>query len=69
MSSDPRPCRGCGTTIVFAEGPNGKAIPLDMKAPVYQLVDGKAIAAPEHHVSHFSTCPEAKRFSGSKARS
>lgn len=31
----PKPCGTCGKTVVFADRPNGKIIPLDARAQVY----------------------------------
>lgn len=66
-------CRGCGKEIVFAEVVDhqgiglGKTVPIDMKAPVYLLnPDGTAERIKAGGVSHFATCSEANRFSGSK---
>lgn len=60
-----RPCKACGTRLRFVSGPNGKVIPLDTRAPTYAIVDGVAVRS-DAMVSHFSTCPQAGRFSGSK---
>jgi hypothetical protein len=62
-----RPCRQCGCPLVFAEGPNGKAIPLDTRSPTYWVTkDGKAERAEGVFVSHFTTCPKASDFSARK---
>lgn len=61
-----RPCKACGFPLVIADGPNGKAIPLDARAPTYEVKDGVATRSTAL-VSHFSTCPEASRFSGTRA--
>lgn len=63
-----RPCRACRTPIAFVPGPNGRDIPLDLRAPVYEIVTdmtGAQVARPVErvHVSHFSTCPAADQFS------
>jgi hypothetical protein len=69
-----RPCKSCGRELTFARTPDGKVIPLDMVAPVYELeIDpdsGQAVAirAPASHVSHFATCPHAARHSRRTAR-
>ena len=57
--------------IIKADGKPG-TVPLDPRAPVYQIVrwdDGVAQAErvgkeQEIYVSHFSTCPKAGQFSG-----
>lgn len=60
-----RACFACGCPLVFAEGPNGKDIPLDERAPTYRLgKDGKAERTPDVFVSHFATCSDPDRFSG-----
>jgi hypothetical protein len=68
-------CKGCGKKIVFAQTQDGKTIPLDPSPPVYGLMrfkgeDGNWVyrvdKAGMMFVSHFSTCPKAADFSGSK---
>ena len=65
-------CRGCGKPILWATTREGKKIPLDPKAPVYYVIgDGHDTPFAEkttggYFVSHFSTCPKANDFSGSK---
>lgn len=62
----PRPCRKCGMTIEFIEGPNGKAIPAQRIKVVYVRSAGKlAKVAVEGDVfvNHFETCPSASSFS------
>ena len=71
------PCQGCGREIVFAniitaEGKPGKA-PLDPRPPVYRIRQddrGEVFGEREKDclVSHFATCPNAARFSGSLKR-
>ena len=62
-----RPCRACGRELVFAEGPGGKLIPLNVVRNVYVLnADGKAdvvLAGTETFQSHFESCPAASTFS------
>lgn len=66
-----QPCRTCKRPIFFAEGPNGRPIPLDASAAVYTAdlisVNGREVAAcqkvPEAFVTHFSTCPDASKHS------
>ena len=68
-------CRGCGKPIVWAIDPDGKRIPLDPKPPVYRLwPSGCTVNSTDQDqcqrdrgamVSHFATCPDANRFSGS----
>lgn len=62
-------CTYCGVRIVWGETFDGKRIPLDPRAPVYQYAAGRAalipLEGPEHlrtvMVSHFATCPEVTR--------
>lgn len=65
-----RKCGRCPAKIVFAEGPNGNAIPLQRVRRVYSVADGKAFplaleneAEVKTYVSHFETCPAASSFS------
>lgn len=67
------PCRACGAPMIWTvTAINGKAIPLDAE-PVPEgnivIIDGRAVVTTEpaavgelRYVSHFATCPEAKRF-------
>lgn len=71
-------CKGCGARIVWAELPNGKPVPLDPSAPVYQVLKHDAGGTPQVKlleldqgerkamVSHFKTCPNASDFSRSR---
>lgn len=67
-------CRGCGAEILWAKTLSGKNIPLDTKAPVFMVtmdeVEGQkkpmALGIKSGMVSHFSTCPDADKFSGGK---
>ena len=63
-------CKGCNRIIMWGKTADGKNIPLDPKAPVYRVLeqdtDGALIERTSTHlVSHFSTCPQANRFSSS----
>ena len=70
-------CRGCGRPIIWAENENGKKIPLDATAPVYQVTEEKIdtenrryaikVQRSGGYVSHFSTCPKASDFSKAKS--
>lgn len=53
-------CKGCGAQILWVKS-GDKSIPLDLKPPCYDR-DGQRVEA---FVSHFATCPQANRFSGS----
>lgn len=68
-------CRSetCGATLEFAETvKNGKAMPFD--APIVALAterdsaSGRQIFLVDLATSHFATCPDAKRYSGSSRR-
>lgn len=65
-------CKLCNKAMRFVKGENGKTIPLDASAPVYEvrsnlLGEETAYRTGESiMVSHFSTCPHANEFSGSK---
>ena len=63
MKPEPRPCRACGTLIVFAKTEQGRAIPLDAKPLTGFTVDdqGKAVTVTMHR-THFETCPTAAEF-------
>lgn len=71
----PRPCRRCGTALVFARTAEGKVMPLDAKpVTVYvtttqvdllgasELTRGDRING---HVAHWVTCPHADAFRAS----
>lgn len=60
-----RRCKGCGVPIRFVRGENGKVVPLDVRAPVYEIVSdltgaevAKRVAGAKTFVSHWSTCPK-----------
>jgi len=62
-------CKSCQAPILWAKSFAGNSMPLDATAtPGGQWqVDERGIAytdksAPLGHVSHFATCPDAKRF-------
>lgn len=66
-------CKGCGKLIEWIEiiedtpgGPTTKRIPLDSRAPTYQL-NGEKWARSSAYVSHFATCASANRFSASRS--
>lgn len=70
-------CAGCGRKIVWAVTAEGKRIPLDPSAPVYDVVYPdvilgqmieKAVATRRKSamVSHFATCLKASGFSRRK---
>lgn len=63
-------CRGCGKAIEWGVTEEGKRIPLDPTPPVYSILstqpgDLKVARNHEAMVSHFATCPDANKFSGS----
>lgn len=64
-------CRGCGKKITFVKNEAGKLVPLDTRAPVYELsrdFTGEPVAklSEGFFVSHFATCPKANDFSSNK---
>jgi hypothetical protein len=67
-----RKCKACGCPLTIVMGPNGKRIPLDMRATCYVLSEdlhGAPVAAPSPaRVTHFATCTKSSSFSqkGSK---
>jgi hypothetical protein len=71
MTDVERSCRACQTPLRFVKTEEGKIIPLDKRAPVYEVVadlTGQVVARRAYsiYVSHFSTCPKANDFSASK---
>lgn len=66
-------CKGCGREIIWGVTEDGKKIPLDPMAPVYEVRKeklGYAVAkiqhfnlSPDYMVTHFSTCSKASQFS------
>lgn len=61
-------CKGCGKKIFWGRTEDDKQIPLDPSAPVYEE-DGMIVRRTKlAMVSHFSTCPDANRFSGTKTK-
>ena len=72
-----RPCRGCGMPLEWLPAPSGKVLPAQRVRTVYYLTDGASqrlerlesedgLTLPPHYVSHFETCPAARRFSSSR---
>ena len=67
-----RRCKGCDRMLTFVSTSEGKIIPLDRTAPVYEIVrdlEGRMVAVrtgDSFGVSHFATCAKANDFSGSK---
>ena len=61
-------CKGCGRAIVFAIKEDGRSVPLDPSAPVYEVSEaGGVVSATRTQtamVSHFATCSSANLFSG-----
>lgn len=55
-------CSGCGKGIVWLKTAAGKNMPVDIDTT--QREDKEF--DPKRHVSHFSTCAEAKRFRKAK---
>lgn len=65
-------CKGCGLRIVWVTLPNGKKMPLDLRAPTYTVEQRNGIVVGVRqettYVSHFATCEKARDFSASKKR-
>jgi hypothetical protein len=63
-------CKGCGKPIRFAKNLAGKYIPLDERAPVYEIVkvlgEERAQLTERAFVTHFATCAKANDFSKKK---
>jgi hypothetical protein len=69
-------CKGCGRALVWARGPSGAWLPLEVAqaytvvapeahAPGMQPPDPRAeLVARATYISHFLTCPDRQRFSG-----
>ena len=61
---------GCGKPIVWAKLEGGGAVPLDPRAPVYDVTEaGAHVYAARNRgamVSHFTTCPKASNFTRPK---
>lgn len=65
-----RPCKACGAELLFAQGPRGIPVPLDVasRQHIYELADAieglVALKAfdQELYVSHFLTCSSPNRF-------
>lgn len=61
MSIEINTCRSCGAVIIWLLTKTGKSMPVD--ASSVQAQKGALIYDPEKgHISHFSTCPQAKRW-------
>ena|GEM_PF-3366927 len=58
-----RPCKACGTPILFVKTENGKTQVLDETTREKRIVviDGVAKVM-DTYLSHFSTCSHAKEF-------
>lgn len=67
-----RGCKGCGKPLIFVKNEAGKTVPLDVRAPVYEIkrdFEGEEFAtliSENVYVSHFATCAKANDFSGSR---
>ena len=61
-------CKACGAEIVFLPTQNGKANPVNVDSLKpeernFILAGGELMFIPKsHQMSHFATCPEAKKF-------
>ena len=58
-----RPCKACGTPIVFVKTPSGKTQVLDetTKEKRVAVIDDVAHMV-DTYLSHYATCPNAKEF-------
>jgi hypothetical protein len=77
MADGKRPCKACGCSIEFIEGPNGKPIPVQKVRTIYATaLDRETVLEKIHlgedyqgfYVSHFETCSNPGRFSRAKER-
>lgn len=57
-------CKSCQKKIIFLRTANGKRMPVDAD----QVSQDDSHYDPSRHVSHFKTCNDPNRFSGSKPR-
>ena len=69
MEPESKPCKRCGTPMLWARTPLGKQAPLDLgTAQEGYMIDDEGKA---RHVtiykSHFATCPHADEFRKGKA--
>lgn len=59
-------CRSCGKVIVWLKTSRGKSIPVDlpatMKDPDMGAFAPGTLFDATKHISHFATCPEAKKW-------
>ncbi len=59
-------CKKCDADIVFLKTKNNKAIPVDYDSLTHEdmtnLAFGDVVFRFGEHVSHFATCPDAKKF-------
>jgi hypothetical protein len=62
-------CRGCGNQIIWGQTKEGKKIPMDPRAPIYQVIEKDLVARIETgmYVSHWATCPDAYKPKGERA--
>lgn len=70
-----RPCKACRKPLRFMKNEAGKLVPLDLRAPVYEVKrdfsgePSATLVQEGFYVSHFATCPSANDFSkGGKSR-
>ena len=52
-------CRSCGAAIDWGVTEKGKTVPLSLRSPYAEKVDGRVVRAP----SHFTDCPNAGQHS------
>lgn len=72
-----RDCSKCGAPLAFIQNPEGRLIALDLKAPVFAVVEFKtqqgtikreAIVTYMNFVSHYETCTHPDQFARRKER-
>ena len=54
-------CRSCGKTIVWMKTIQGKNMPVNITEQSLDDANHNEFFNPLEHVSHFSTCPQAKK--------
>lgn len=59
-------CKKCNADFVFLKTKNDKAIPVDYDTLTHEdmtnMSSGDVLFRFGEHVSHFATCPDAKKF-------
>ena len=55
-------CRSCRAEIVWLKTTGGKAMPVDAAS----VQEGDKLYSYTRHISHFASCPDAKKFRRAK---